>query len=364
MALSAARATRTPRILRRQELIEAAVATIAEEGLSGTTLAKVAARAGLTAAAVSFHFSSKETLLLETLGYVSTELENAIRDAVQAVPDSDPGAGLLAVIKVMLDPRFSDTNRLSVWYAFVAESQARSGYREICGESDRVFDDTVTGLCQRLFAGQPESRVDPQAIANGLVGLLENEWQSLLLADGKADRKAARRRCLAYLASVSPWRFEMPSKGLTEVEPAKARANRPDTAPSALQETLPSWIYQSEQFAAQEREHIFMSAWLTVCHVNDVKETGDYATFEMLDERAFVIRGQDGELRAFHNVCRHRAHALVSGSGGSCARAITCPYHSWTYDFDGADAWVHPPRTPCSSTDGRRNGSMDGSRRG
>ena len=71
MALSGARTTRTPKPNRRQELIEAAVATIAEEGLSGTTLAKVAARSGLTAAAVSFHFSSKETLLLETLGYVA-----------------------------------------------------------------------------------------------------------------------------------------------------------------------------------------------------------------------------------------------------------------------------------------------------
>ena len=210
----------------------------------------------------------------------------------------------------MLDPRFSDTNRLSVWYAFVAESQARSGYRQICGDSDRVFDDTVTDLCVRLFAGEGANRVDPQAIANGLIGLLENEWQSLLFANGRGDRKAAKRRCLGYLASVSPWRFEMPSQPLAEVAKAKARDDRPDSAASLLQETLPAWTYRSEQFAAQEREHIFMSAWMTVCHINDVQKTGDYATFEMLNERAFVIRGNDGQLRAFHNVCRHRAHAL------------------------------------------------------
>jgi phenylpropionate dioxygenase-like ring-hydroxylating dioxygenase large terminal subunit len=55
----------------------------------------------------------------------------------------------------------------------------------------------------------------------------------------------------------------------------------------------------------------------------------------MLDERAFVIRGKDGRLRAFHNVCRHRAHAVVTGERGNCPRALVCPYHGWTYEFDG-----------------------------
>ena len=79
----------------------------------------------------------------------------------------------------------------------------------------------------------------------------------------------------------------------------------------------------------------------------------------MLDERAFVIRGNDGELRAFHNVCRHRAHALVSGTGGSCARAITCPYHSWTYDFDGGLKAL-----PHADSFGDPSGSFDRSRFG
>ena len=48
-----------------------------------------------------------------------------------------------------------------------------------------------------------------------------------------------------------------------------------------------------------------------------------------------MIRGKDGALRAFHNVCRHRAHAVVMGQAGRCRRAITCPYHGWTYGLDG-----------------------------
>jgi phenylpropionate dioxygenase-like ring-hydroxylating dioxygenase large terminal subunit len=69
--------------------------------------------------------------------------------------------------------------------------------------------------------------------------------------------------------------------------------------------------------------------------VSEIPEVGDYQTFELLGERAFVIRGRDGGLAAFHNVCRHRAHAVVTGERGRCKRLITCPYHGWAYELDG-----------------------------
>jgi phenylpropionate dioxygenase-like ring-hydroxylating dioxygenase large terminal subunit len=58
-------------------------------------------------------------------------------------------------------------------------------------------------------------------------------------------------------------------------------------------------------------------------------------TLDAIGERALVIRGKDRVLRAFHNVCRHRASRVVLGEAGNCAGVIACPYHGWSYDFDG-----------------------------
>jgi phenylpropionate dioxygenase-like ring-hydroxylating dioxygenase large terminal subunit len=99
--------------------------------------------------------------------------------------------------------------------------------------------------------------------------------------------------------------------------------------------TLPAWTYENAEFLELEREHVFLPSWQVVCHESDVPKPGDYATFEMLSERAFVVRGKDARLRAFHNVCRHRAHAVVDAGLGSCEHALSCPYHGWTYGLDG-----------------------------
>ena len=64
-----------------------------------------------------------------------------------------------------------------------------------------------------------------------------------------------------------------------------------------------------------------------------LKETGDYFTFDMAGESLFCIKGRDGEIRTFYNVCQHRAHQLVSGQGQT--RVVVCPYHAWTYELTG-----------------------------
>ncbi|MEZ5929941.1 MAG: Rieske (2Fe-2S) protein [Parvularculaceae bacterium] len=58
-------------------------------------------------------------------------------------------------------------------------------------------------------------------------------------------------------------------------------------------------------------------------------------TFTMFGELAVVVRGKDGKIRAFHNVCRHRAARLVDSDSGNCGSQITCPYHAWTFQLDG-----------------------------
>lgn len=98
---------------------------------------------------------------------------------------------------------------------------------------------------------------------------------------------------------------------------------------------LPAWTYNDADFMELERRHVFMPAWHLVCHESDIPNIGDYSTLKMFGELALVVRGKDGEIRAFHNFCRHRAARLVDGEQGNCGRNIVCPYHAWTYQLDG-----------------------------
>jgi phenylpropionate dioxygenase-like ring-hydroxylating dioxygenase large terminal subunit len=104
---------------------------------------------------------------------------------------------------------------------------------------------------------------------------------------------------------------------------------------NARDETLPGWTYDNAEFFALEREHLLLSSWALAGHRSDLKVPGDFLSVESCGERGLVVLGVDGKLRGFFNTCRHRAHALVSAESGSCGHAIRCPYHGWTYDFEG-----------------------------
>jgi phenylpropionate dioxygenase-like ring-hydroxylating dioxygenase large terminal subunit len=99
--------------------------------------------------------------------------------------------------------------------------------------------------------------------------------------------------------------------------------------------SLPAWIYHDREFFEREQAVIFRKSWQVVCHSNDVPRPGDFHTLDFLGEPLVVVRGDDGQVRGFHNVCRHRAARLVDGANGHCGRRITCPYHAWTYALDG-----------------------------
>jgi carnitine monooxygenase subunit len=99
--------------------------------------------------------------------------------------------------------------------------------------------------------------------------------------------------------------------------------------------SLPAWIYRDAEFFEREKQVIFRNAWQVVCHLSDIPQAGDFHTFEFFGESAAVLRAEDGGVRAFHNVCRHRAARLLDGPRGHCGRRITCRYHAWTYALDG-----------------------------
>jgi phenylpropionate dioxygenase-like ring-hydroxylating dioxygenase large terminal subunit len=98
--------------------------------------------------------------------------------------------------------------------------------------------------------------------------------------------------------------------------------------------SLPGWLYHDTEFFEAEKRAFLRAAPQVVCHEKEIPQPGDWRTLEYLGESVVVIRGDDGEARAFSNVCRHRGSRLVDGEAG-CSKVLTCPYHAWSYARDG-----------------------------
>jgi phenylpropionate dioxygenase-like ring-hydroxylating dioxygenase large terminal subunit len=108
---------------------------------------------------------------------------------------------------------------------------------------------------------------------------------------------------------------------------------RPLDQDPARSYTLPARYYTDPEIFAAEREAIFFRGWHMACHASDLSQVGSYVTASILDQKVFICRGRDNVLRGFYNVCKHRAHALLTGTGK--VTLITCPYHAWSYGLTG-----------------------------
>ena len=99
--------------------------------------------------------------------------------------------------------------------------------------------------------------------------------------------------------------------------------------------TLPSRYYTDPDIYRAEMRQIHRKSWCYVGHVCDVAQPGMYFTDVVGEQPVLVVKGQDGAIRAFYNVCQHRGHELLKGAGKLKTKAMACPYHAWLYRLDG-----------------------------
>ena len=97
--------------------------------------------------------------------------------------------------------------------------------------------------------------------------------------------------------------------------------------------SAPPSIYHHPDLLSLEADKIFKQEWICVGRTEEIPNSGDYLTYEIIDQPIFVIRQKDNTIAAFANVCVHRCAKLLEGKG--CSTRISCPYHSWTYALDG-----------------------------
>ncbi len=120
----------------------------------------------------------------------------------------------------------------------------------------------------------------------------------------------------------------------TPSESATAELKANAALPFEQARAMPKSVYTSEEFLAQEIQHVFAKDWFCAGRASSLKQSGDYITLELAGQPIMVLRDATGNLRAQSNVCLHRMSTLLEGSGNT--RSIVCPYHAWTYNLDGS----------------------------
>jgi choline monooxygenase len=108
-----------------------------------------------------------------------------------------------------------------------------------------------------------------------------------------------------------------------------------DQEPLERASTIPAAWYVDEAIAELECRAVFGRTWQVVARADQLQQPGQFVTAELAGEPLVVVRGADGKLRAFYNVCRHHAAAVVTEAQGT-ASILRCPYHGWSYGLDGA----------------------------
>ncbi|MBT6657947.1 MAG: Rieske 2Fe-2S domain-containing protein [Proteobacteria bacterium] len=324
-----------PKDYRKQQLIEATIHCISTYGLSNTTISRVTQTADLSTGIANFYFSSKKQLLLETLQSLSAEYERVIGRAFSLT--GTPRKILSNVIRARFDPQIFTAEKIAVWYAFTSESRARTEYMLICEDKDTAFMESLEGTVKVLTEKNARADLNPIAIARALEGLLNGYWEEALFQPDDFDSSAAIDLCESFIASVFP--ESKTNDGCGKASNTDRSPNPVDSATNtqnnAQSDLLAPWTYYSTEFLELEQNHLFKTHWLLAGHISDIPHPQNYLTFDAVGERALIIRNQDGKIRAFHNVCRHRGAKLVDSERGTCGRTLSCPFHGWTYCLDG-----------------------------
>lgn len=307
----------------RQRLIDACISALHIYGPSRTTVEKVVALADLSPGIVRFYFSSKAAMLLASLAHLAGEFDERVLQPVARLRET-PVQALRLLVDLYLDAEIASPRKVSVWYAFWGEASSRQEYYDLCGKKDDDFAALVRDLIERLIRQSDARHLDADAVALGLIGVLEVLWQGFAFqSEANIDRRLAVQRSLAYLRSVFPTAFA------TTVVAAPAAAAEGEGP------RLPAAAYASAPLLAAERERLLRAAWQVLGHESELRRAGDYLTGDLGGERVLVVRGARGHLHAFRNTCRRSPHALLSERRGRLQSAIRCATHDLTYTFEG-----------------------------
>lgn len=193
--------------VRRRQLIEATINSIAKHGISGTTMTTVTRLAGLSLGIVNFHFENKENLFAETLKFLAEEHRDHWRKAYETA-GPEPEAKLLAIVDAHFTKTISSRKKLKVWFGFYGEVGYRAAYRKLMTDIDGERWSISTELCRAIIEDGGYDNQDARNVSDTLEGLYDGFCLNILMYPGEFSRHDARARVRDYLANVFPRHVE------------------------------------------------------------------------------------------------------------------------------------------------------------
>lgn len=191
---------------RRQVLIDATITSIAEYGLSGTTIARVTEIAGTSIGLANFHFDNKERLFEAVLQHLADE-ERALWQGLNDDATLTPAERLVALVDARFHPRSCNPKTLAVWFAFWGDAGAREIYRRVVEAKDDERLEATIALINSLVPPPGTAVQNPVQTALGLEALYDGLWLNHLLYPDDFKRLQCRAQALQHLTSLFPHHF-------------------------------------------------------------------------------------------------------------------------------------------------------------
>ena len=194
---------RVAKVVRRRQLIEAAIESIAKRGLGDTTLSHVSKAAGLSQGIVNLHFTSKENLLNETLNHLREEYEHNGRAALKKATN-DPANQLAALLRADYQAKVADIKKVAVWFAFWGEAKSRPRYKKICLERVTDYTEILGDILSRLIKEEGYSDIKISAMTEGIMAMADGLWLNMLISSGDFKRLDAEKVMMQYMRQTFP----------------------------------------------------------------------------------------------------------------------------------------------------------------
>lgn len=182
---------------RKQQLIDANIASIAKRGLSETTIAHVSQGAGMSRGIVNFYFTTKESMMQETCQYLAGEYAGAWERALEKAGEAASAEeSLRAIVAAHFTSALCNQKKLAVWVAFWGHGSSHNEYRKIIAGADAEFLAKVSELWAKL----PQASISAEAFAYDLHALIRGSWLNFLLSTQSADRDTLAAKCQDYVS--------------------------------------------------------------------------------------------------------------------------------------------------------------------
>ncbi|WIY24454.1 TetR/AcrR family transcriptional regulator [Parasedimentitalea psychrophila] len=196
--------------VRRQQLIDATIDSIAKHGIVGTTMTTVTRTAGLSIGLANFHFSTKQNLFEETLRFLAEEHHQQWKKSYEKA-NLAPEDKLLAIVAAHFHPKICNRKKIAVWYSFFGEAGGRASYRKLADDIDTERRDISTELCRKIIEDGGYDTVDATDVTLMLESIYDGFWLNILMYPGEFSLADAKRRIEGYLSQVFPRHFQRPA---------------------------------------------------------------------------------------------------------------------------------------------------------